>query len=373
MKVTLARATIEDVKELHAMQVKAFKELLVKYQDFDTSPANESLEKVKARMKQDFTFFYFICVGQQKAGAIRIIDEKIQGKNKRISPVFILPEFQGKGIAQKAIRLCEEIHGDGNWELDTILQEPKNCHLYEKMGYVRTGKTKAINERLTLVFYEKKEAGMCITVREETKDDFREGEVLTRKAFWNVYVPGCYEHYLAHILRSHKDFIPELDLVAETKNGKIVGNVMYTKAKLTDESGMELPILTFGPISVHPDDQRRGISRKLLEFSFEKAVGLGYKAIVIFGNPGNYVSRGFKSCKKYNLCTEDGSYPTAMLAKELVTGTFDGRKWFYHESPAYSFEKSDAEKFDRQFEPMKKEYRPSQEEFYIYSHSVIQD
>lgn len=155
MEVTLLRANIGNVKEIHAMQVEAFKELLEKYQDFDTSPGNETLEKVEARLKQDFTFYYFICIGQQKAGAIRIIDRKENGKNKRISPIFILPEFQGKGIAQKAIRLCEDVHGSRNWELDTILQEPKNCHLYEKMGYRRTGKTEIINERLTLIFYEK--------------------------------------------------------------------------------------------------------------------------------------------------------------------------------------------------------------------------
>ena len=212
-----------------------------------------------------------------------------------------------------------------------------------------------------------------ITIRNERKNDFGEVEVLTRKAFWNVNVPGCDEHYLAHILRSHEDFIPELDLVAETDDGKIVGNVMYTKARLVDESGAEKLILTFGPISIHPDYQRMGISRKLLELSFDKAIGLGYKAIVIFGNPDNYVSRGFKSCKKYNVCTADGSYPAAMLVKELVAGTFNGTKWFYHESPAYEFDRSDAEKFDEQFEPMKKEFRPSQEEFYIHSHSVIRD
>ncbi len=155
MEVTLLRAGIDDAKELHAMQVESFKELLEKYQDFDTSPANENMEKVEARLKQDFTFYYFICIGPQKAGAVRIIDKKEKGENKRISPIFILPEFQGKGIAQKAIRLCEEIHGSENWELDTILQEPKNCHLYEKMGYRQTGRTEVINERLTLVFYAK--------------------------------------------------------------------------------------------------------------------------------------------------------------------------------------------------------------------------
>lgn len=117
-----------------------------------------------------------------------------------------------------------------------------------------------------------------------------------------------------------------------------------------------------------------GISKRLLEHSFEKAVQLGYRAIVIFGNPSNYVSRGFKSCRKYHVCMADGSYPAAMLVKELAEGTISsGKKWFYHESPAYAIECADAEKFDAQFEPMKKEFCPSQEEFYIHNHSIIQD
>lgn len=155
MEVKLLRANVDDAGELHAMQVRAFRELLEKYQDFDTSPASEGVEKVEGRLKQEFTYFYFICVGAQKAGAVRVIDRKETGKNKRISPIFLLPEFQGQGIAQKAIRLCEEIHGEEDWELDTILQEPKNCYLYEKMGYRQTGKKEVVNERLTLVFYEK--------------------------------------------------------------------------------------------------------------------------------------------------------------------------------------------------------------------------
>lgn len=155
MKTELVRAHVSDAEELHAMQVEAFRELLEKYQDFDTNPANETVEKVEARLKQEFTFYYFICIGQQKAGAIRIVDGKEHGGAKRISPLFILPQFRGRGIAQEAVRLCEEIHGRENWELETILQEPGNCHLYEKMGYRRTGRTEVVNERLTLVFYAK--------------------------------------------------------------------------------------------------------------------------------------------------------------------------------------------------------------------------
>ncbi len=155
MTVKLLRVMMEDAQELHSMQIKAFKELLNKYQDFDTNPGNENIENIKKRLEQPFTYYYFICIDSQKAGAIRIVDKKETGKRKRISPLFILPEFQEKGIAQKAIWLCEEIYGKEGWELETILQESKNCHLYEKMGYKKTDKIKVINEKLTLVYYKK--------------------------------------------------------------------------------------------------------------------------------------------------------------------------------------------------------------------------
>lgn len=206
-------------------------------------------------------------------------------------------------------------------------------------------------------------------IRNEKETDYRRVEEITRKAFWNLYAPGCDEHFLVHIMRTHKDFIPELDFVIEV-DGQVIGNIMYTKAKLIDESGVEKEILSFGPVSILPEYQRRGYGKKLIEYSFEKAAVLGYDVIVIFGNPGNYVSLGFKSCKKYNVCLENGIYPTAMLVKELKPGTLDGRKWVYL-SPDFDIDQKEAERFDEGFEPWEKKYQPSQEEFYIYSHSVV--
>ncbi len=154
MNIKLIRATIEDSKELWQMQVESFQSLLDKYQDYDTNPASEPIDKIINRLKQEETYYYFICTDDVKVGAVRVIDFK-SDENKRISPIFILPKYQNKGIAQIAMQLCEQLHGSGNWELDTILQEEGNCYLYEKMGYHRTGKTEAINDKLTLVFYEK--------------------------------------------------------------------------------------------------------------------------------------------------------------------------------------------------------------------------
>ena len=209
-----------------------------------------------------------------------------------------------------------------------------------------------------------------IKIRNEEEADYKRVEEITRKAFWNLYVPGCSEHYLVHIMRSHKDFISELDLVIEVDN-QVIGNIMYTKAKLVDESGNEKQILTFGPVSITPEYQRMGYGKMLMEYSFEKAAALGYDVIVIFGNPSNYVSRGFKSCKKYNICLENGTYPTAMLVKELKPNALDRRKWVYYDSPVMKIDEQEAERFDASLEKMEKKYQPSQEEFYIHSHSII--
>ena len=207
-------------------------------------------------------------------------------------------------------------------------------------------------------------------IRRETEADYRAVEELHRNAFWNVQVPGCSEHYLAHVLRKHPDFIPELDLVYEL-DGKIAGNVMYTKSELLEESGNSTGILTFGPIGVAPEYQRRDIGKALLEASFDIAAGLGYPAIAIFGDPDNYVARGFRSCKRYNVCLEGDVYPAALLVKELKPGFFDGRKLVFRESPAYEIQERDAEAFDAGFPPKEKAFRPSQETFFILSHSTI--
>jgi putative acetyltransferase len=209
-----------------------------------------------------------------------------------------------------------------------------------------------------------------IGIRNERETDFRKVEEITRKAFWNIYVPGCNEHYLVHVMRSHEDFLPELDFVIEV-DGQIIGNIMYTKAKLVDDSGNEREILSFGPVCIVPEYQRKGYGKKLIMHSFEKAAALSYDVVVIFGNPGNYVGLGFKSCKKYNVCLEDGSYPTAMLVKELKPGALDGRRWVYYQSSVYDIDEKEAERFDEGFERWEKKYQPSQEEFYIYSHSFI--
>ncbi len=195
-------------------------------------------------------------------------------------------------------------------------------------------------------------------------------ESLIKRAFWNVNMPGCNEHYIAHCIRKHSDFIPELSLVLE-EDKKIVASIMYTKSSLVDEQENRKEILTFGPLAVEPACQRKGYGKALLERSFELARDLGYDTIVIFGHPGNYVSRRFKSCKKYNVCLSDHIFPAAMLVKVLQEDALDGRLWRYQESEAFQFDMSGYEEFDKNFEQYMPEEKPCQEEFYILSHARI--
>lgn len=210
-----------------------------------------------------------------------------------------------------------------------------------------------------------------ITIRNERETDYKTVEEITRKAFYNIYVPGCVEHYLVHIMRGHEDFIPELDFVLEL-DGQVVGNIMYTKSKLVDESGTEKEIITFGPICIAPEHQRKGYGKMLMEHSFKQAVSMGYDVIVIFGSPSNYVSSGFECCKKHHVCLEGGKYPAAMMVKELVEGALDGRKWFYYDSPVMAISEEDAQQYDDTLEKMEKKHLPSQEDFYIMSHAFVE-
>ena len=184
---------------------------------------------------------------------------------------------------------------------------------------------------------------------------------------------GADEHYFVHQMRNHPDFIPELAFVGE-KDGEIIGNIMYTKAWLEDEDGNRKEILSFGPLCVATRYQRQKVGKMLIEHSFEVARKMGYDVNIIFGNPGNYVSCGFVSCKKKNVSyIVAGNFPTALLVCELVPGVLDSKKWMYIASTAADCcEDADAvEAFDKEFPAKEKAWMPSQEEFYIYSHSAV--
>jgi putative acetyltransferase len=209
-----------------------------------------------------------------------------------------------------------------------------------------------------------------IEIRGETEKDHREVEELTREAFWNLYFPGCSEHYLVNRMRSHRDFLKELDFVAEAE-GRIVGNIMYTRSWLIDEDGKEKEIATFGPLSVHPDHQRRGIGGALIGHTRGVALDKGIKGIVILGDPHNYCKHGFKNGRDLGISDLNGDYPYGLLALELEDGAFAGRRWRYRYSDAFGIDEKEAEDFDRGFEPKQRAHRYSQEIFSIAFRSYL--
>ena len=152
--VTLRKAVRDDIVKIWKMQTEAFRELLEKYRDYDTNPAAESVEKVETRFDMPGSIYYFIEAEGEDVGVIRVIDLK-DGTRKRISPLWIMPEYRGRGYARLAMKEAERIHGADNWSLDTILQEEGNIHLYEKMGYRRVGEPQKINDNMDIVFFEK--------------------------------------------------------------------------------------------------------------------------------------------------------------------------------------------------------------------------
>ena len=153
MAIQLRKATEEDLRKILYIQVKSFAQLLLKYEDFDSSPAAEGMEDIRQRFRQPFTDYYLITLDEQEIGMLRVCDF---GENCRLSPLCILPEYQGKGYAQQAMTLMEDLYPKARlWQLDTIAQEEKLRHLYEKMGYRKLEKQEHTRSGMELVYYEK--------------------------------------------------------------------------------------------------------------------------------------------------------------------------------------------------------------------------
>lgn len=154
MNIQILRASKNDIPLIHEMQVSAFMPLLRKYKDYDSSPACETQERITEKFGEPTTTYFLILCDDKRVGALRVV--RIDEASCRIAPVFIIPQYQKKGIAQKVFALLEQEYPNVMlWKLDTILQEKGNCHLYEKLGYHQTGKIYHKNDVLDIVYYEK--------------------------------------------------------------------------------------------------------------------------------------------------------------------------------------------------------------------------
>ena len=203
-----------------------------------------------------------------------------------------------------------------------------------------------------------------INLRLEEPKDYKEVENLTREAFWNVYIPGCDEHYIIHIMRKSDAFIKELDIVAELGD-KIVGNIVYSKAKiLCDDKTSYNDVICFGPISVLPEFQNRGVGGRLIEHSKEVARKLGYRGILIYGDPDYYKRYGFVPAENYEIGTPDDMYSAPLQAFELYNGALKNCKGRFFEDGIFEVDREKADEIEKGFPKKEKSSDlPSQKRF----------
>jgi predicted N-acetyltransferase YhbS len=189
---------------------------------------------------------------------------------------------------------------------------------------------------------------MSIKIRLEKEKDHQEVENMTREAFWDLHQPGCDEHLLAHKLRTAEAFIPELDFVAELDH-QVVGNIMYSRAKVIDGKGSEHEVLTFGPLSVLPSHQRLGVGSALVKHTLKLAEEMGFKAIIIFGHPEYYHRFGFANAERFHITTSDGANFEPFMALELYEGALRGIEGRLYLDDVFKTDPAELEIFDKGF------------------------
>jgi len=188
---------------------------------------------------------------------------------------------------------------------------------------------------------------MNVILRLEEEKDYNAVEQVTREAFWNVYKPGCDEHLLIHTMRKTKEFIKDLDYVV-IFNDEIMGNIVYARTKIIGIH-TEYDVITFGPVSVLPLYQKKGIGKKLIEHTIAKSREMGFIAIIIYGNPEYYKKFGFKNSREYTITDMEGNYSDALLALELYPGSLENINGKFSEGAVYKIDKHELALFDRNF------------------------
>lgn len=195
-----------------------------------------------------------------------------------------------------------------------------------------------------------------IVIRLEKKEERREEENLVRESFWNVYRPGCLEHFVLHELRNDADFVPQLDLVM-LLDGRIIGQNVFVRAAIKSDSGEDLPIMTMGPICIAPEFKRQGYGKILLDYSLERAKEMGSGAVCFEGSIDFYGKSGFTYASEFGIRYHglpEGADQSFFLCKELAAGYLDGVTGEYSTPAGYFVDEAAAEEFDKRFPPKEK-------------------
>jgi len=201
-----------------------------------------------------------------------------------------------------------------------------------------------------------------LIIRNERENDYRTVEEMIREAFWNLYIPGCHEHFVLHNLRNRSDFIPELDFVAE-KEGQIVGQIVYSRGVIKYIQGAEKEVISFGPVSVLPAFQKQGIGSALITHTINLAREMGFPAICIYGDPRYYCRFGFRCAEKYEIKTADDKFAVALQVLELQHGVLNNIPGRFIESAAFEVDENEFEQYGAAFPFKEKAETDSQREF----------
>ncbi len=204
--------------------------------------------------------------------------------------------------------------------------------------------------------------GNNVIIRLETPADFRAVENLVRESFWNVYRPGCLEHYVIHVLRDDPAFIKELDFVMEC-DGELIGQNIFMKTHIDADDGRRVEVLTMGPIGITPARKRQGYGKMLLDYSLEKAKEMGFCAVLFEGNIGFYGKSGFDYARSFGIRYHDlpeGADDSFFLCRELIPGCLSDVTGVYQTPAGYYVDEAAAEAFDKTFPPKEKKKLPGQ-------------
>ena len=301
-------------------------------------------------------------------------DQEIWSNRLRITTLWVDKDYQKKGIGHALIEIAKEQARQERRR--AIILETQSCNVnavdfYRHEGFTLIGmdtccyKNNDLDRkevRLEFGWFPKRKPRVSkddIVIREETEDDFYGTELMTMRAFWNKHHLGCDEHYLVHKLHQCKDYLPELSRIA-VKDGKIIVCIIYSKAKVVDGEKVH-DIVTFGPLCVDPDWQGTGVREILLRETMKIAMDMGYKGIIIFGEPDYYPRIGFKTCDHFNITTPDGKNFNAFMGIELMKDGFKDMKGKFYESDVFdNLPKNEVEEYNKNFPFIMKQRFPTQ-------------
>ena len=299
----------------------------------------------------------------EKTDGTHIGDLCFKGLNENENPEIgygVLDEFRGQGYATEAVKLALK------WAFDhpevvavEAESDPDNAasqRVLKKCGFLANGEIGEEGPRF--IVYKEKQAVNDYVIRLEEKKDYRAVENLVRESFWNVYKPGCAEHYVIH----DPAFVPELDFVME-QDGRLIGQNMFMKTIIEADDGRTVDVLTMGPIGITPELKRKGYGKALLDYSLDKAAEMGFGAVLFEGNINFYSKCGFTFAREFGIRYHDlpeGEDDSFFLCRELIPGYLDGITGMYQTPRGYYVKDEDVEEFDKGFPPKEKLKLPGQ-------------